>query len=83
MIEVKPDEGVIKTLERLLEEAKSGEVQSIAYACSYPAFNTSSGWAGMRKTDVLILGELTLLTRDIQDGLKLSYIDPRTGEDNY
>lgn len=83
MDEIKPDEKVIETLERLLEDAKAGGTQSIAYACSHPAFMTSSGWAGMRKTDVLILGELTILQRDIQDLLKLSSVDPRTGEDNY
>lgn len=83
MIKLTQDERVIETLERLLEEAKSGDIQSIAYACFHPAYKTSSGWSGMGKSNVHILGELTILQRDIQDMLKLSCIDPRTGEENY
>lgn len=82
MIELKPDEQVIQTLERLLEEAKAGEIISIAYTCLHPAYLTSSGWSGM-KYPKQMLGEITLLQRDIQDLQRLTVINPVTGEENY
>ncbi|MCB1725758.1 MAG: hypothetical protein H6926_08420 [Chromatiales bacterium] len=42
-----PDPEVIAVIERILEDAKRGEVQSIAYVVSYGTYLTGNGWAGM------------------------------------
>ena len=44
-----PDQGVIEEIERLLEEAKSGELRAFAFATVLPN-RLGTGWAGAAGT---------------------------------
>lgn len=60
-----PDDDVIEELHHLLNEAKSGRLQSIAYAVSYRNHLTGNGWAGMGKNNLAVLGEVTVLQHEM------------------
>lgn len=60
-----PDHDVIEVLEKLLAQARSGELQSFAYVSSYGNYLTGNGWAGMGKNNMAIVGELVALQHDI------------------
>lgn len=64
-VKIPPDEGVIKALEKLLEEAKNGDIQCMAYAISYSDAFTTNGWCGMNKNNTAMLGELNVLAADL------------------
>jgi hypothetical protein len=76
----KPDTDVIASLERLLDMAKRGDIHAVAYACVHPGENTSSGWASLYECRVTVIGELSLLQRDVMDTGCLPFINPQTGE---
>jgi len=80
MIEIKPNPAIIETLEILLEEAKRGELLSIAYAAGYPGQKTMSGWNGMYMDNVKMIGELQILQRDIIDLCIDTRVNVMTGE---
>ena len=63
-----PDPDVIALPERLLDEAKRGEVQSFAIALSYGNYQTGNAWAGMGKNNMAIIGELLSLQQDLLNG---------------
>lgn len=66
-----PDIDVIEQLEELLEWAKKGEIQSLAYVISMPNYRTGSGWVGMNKNNMAVVGECEVLKRDMMDDLIL------------
>lgn len=74
-----PDKDVIDQLEELMELAKEGRIQSLAYVISMPNYRTGSGWVGMNKNNMAIIGECDVLKRDMMDDLIALRIDPETG----
>lgn len=57
---------LVNDLERLLEEAKSGELQGIAYICSYNDQCVSHGWAlNTIRNHMRLLGASTFLHNEI------------------
>ncbi len=77
-----PAQSVIKTLEILLADARAGEIQSIAYVVGTPE-GTGNGWQGMNRQNMAMLGELSVLHRDIMDLLITTRLNPETGEVDY
>lgn len=78
-----PDQNVIDKLEGLLEMAKAGEIQSIAFAMVMSDLRTGNGWAGMGKNNTGMLGEIMILERDMTDLCVEIRIDPITGEERF
>lgn len=78
----KPDQEVIDALKELLADAEAGRIQSIVYAVLLDDGSTGNGWHGMDKNNVTLLGELTIMQRDVMDCLIDLRIDPATGESN-
>ena len=64
----KPDENVISLLEKLTEEAKRGEIQSVALVLSYGNYLTGNAWAGMGKNNMAIVGEIVALQHEFLNG---------------
>jgi len=62
-----PDKDVIEKLEDLLEGAKTGEIQSVAFVTSKGNLLTGNGWAGMCKNNMAIIGELRCLDQELLD----------------
>lgn len=58
---------VIGELERLLEQAKSGELRSILFVGSYNNGDYVHGWGGFSKDEFGVLGKLSVLERDYMD----------------
>ena len=52
-----PNSALIKQLNGLLEEAKSGELQGMVYVCSYKGNSVSHGWA-VSSNIMRIIGEI-------------------------
>lgn len=52
-----PQQDLVLQLERLLEEARSGELQGIAYAVTYVASEVSHGWF-FHNNRMRLIGEL-------------------------
>lgn len=75
-----PDEDVIKFVERLLEDAKSGFLKSIIVVTLSAGGSVGSGWQGMDKNNMVMLGEIEVLKRDIMDLRCSLAVDPFTGE---
>jgi len=61
----KPDQELIDCLDNLLNEAKAGEIQSIAYVVLTDKKDTGNGWAAMDKGNVIMIAELELLKQDL------------------
>ena len=78
-----PDQNVIEKLEDLLEMAKTGEIQSIAFAMVMSDMRTGNGWSGMGKNNTGMLGEIMILERDMTDLCVEIRIDPITGEERF
>lgn len=57
LIEKPPEKSLIEHLENLLKEAKSGELQEIAYVCSYRGNFVNHGWTKIQNNRRMI-GEL-------------------------
>ena len=57
LIEKQPEQSVIKQVEKLLELAKSGELQEIAYVCGYKGNTVNSGWTKLNNR-MRVIGEL-------------------------
>lgn len=58
VIEAKPNRELIEQLEDVLERARTGEIQGVAYVISYQANLVGSGWAGIAGNRMRIMGEL-------------------------
>jgi len=71
-----PDPDVVSYIEALLEEAKTGEIQSIVVAVSLSNHRTGSSWAGMNKNNMAVLGEIEVLKRDLMDLLISLRVEP-------
>ena len=57
-----PNKSTIRALERLLEEAKSGELRSIYYLCGWENDGVSHGWVRDRRNSRMrILGGMRML----------------------
>ena len=61
-LQAKPDSGVIKILEELLELAKSGDIQQIMCVNIHHSGKTSSHWSVDIKDANRIIGEIMLAT---------------------
>jgi len=73
---------IVETLEGLLERAKSGEIDTIAYAISRGAEYSGNGWVKAENAHVMVMvGELRCLERDFIDRNIELRIDPKTGEE--
>ncbi|MEE9223053.1 MAG: hypothetical protein V3V40_06310 [Nitrosomonadaceae bacterium] len=60
-----PNQNLIVALERLLEEAKAGDLRSIIYSIAYDNQGVSNGWAiDPRSHRRLLLAELMILQHD-------------------
>ena len=77
-----PKADVVERLEELLFRAKSGEIQGIAYAVDKPR-TTANGWVGMTENSAAMIGEVSILHRDMMDLLIKLRIDPQTGEETH
>ena len=81
----KPNPDTIRILERLLDEAKRGEVRTIVYICGYDDDSWGNGWVvDSRNTARRMIGELTMLHFDFianqslqDDNTVLSRIDKK------
>ena len=51
----------IESLEKLLADAKSGEINAIVYALSYEDGSTANGWVSPDKNLMAIIGEVETL----------------------
>ena len=63
-----PDVDLILTLEKLLEEEKTGELQGIAYAAMYSVNEFKVDWEG-RSTALPLLGAITMLSYTFSNAL--------------
>ena len=63
-----PDVDLIMTLEKLLKEAKTGELQGIAYAAMYTVNEFKVDWEG-RSTALPLLGAITMLSYSFSNAL--------------
>lgn len=62
----KPDDDLVRHLEKLLQYAKEGELTGMVYASVWQGNNVDSGWAGFPHGYArTILGELSILQHDI------------------
>ena len=57
LIEDTPVKSLIKHLDGLLEQAKSGELQALAYVCTYRGNTVNSGWTKLRNVR-RVVGEM-------------------------
>lgn len=57
-IEEPVNASLVEHLEYLLKEAKSGELQGVAYACSWRRNVVSNGWSEIRNNKMRVVGEL-------------------------
>lgn len=62
-----PNEEVIEMLTNLLEQVKTGEVQSVAVAYSLNNLWTGNVWAGMNYNNMAIIGEVACLQQELLD----------------
>ena len=62
-----PNEAVIETLSNLLEQAKTGEIQSVAVVYSKSNLWTGNMWAGMNYNNMAIVGEAACLQQELLD----------------
>lgn len=63
----KPNPELIERLEELLAEAKTGELQALVYVCSWHGNSIGSGWCGMSRNRMRIMGELFQLLHKLAD----------------
>jgi len=68
-----PNEFLIDSLESLLHQALTGELQSIAYALVFADKNTGNGWAGLDKSSMSVVAEIEILKQEVID----NYIEMR------
>jgi len=69
LIEKPPEKSLIEHLENLLEEAKSGELQELAYVCSYKGSSVNHGWTRL-ENNRRIIGELEYMKQHIIESTK-------------
>ena len=80
--ERKPDEKLVKNIERLLEDAKKGEITGMAYVVMYHDYDFSDGWANLDGMWArTLIGQLTLLKQRITD-IAIADEDEMRGPDN-
>lgn len=63
-VPVDPDQGVIDTLESLLERARKGEIAAIAYATLEPNGTVGTAWTGDGSSNLML---------DAVSGLQVRY----------
>lgn len=60
-----PDQDLIDCLDQLLNEARAGEIQSIAYVVLTDRKDTGNGWSAMNKGNMVMIAELDLLKQEL------------------
>lgn len=65
VIEDKPNPALIAHLEEMLAEAKTGELQGMVYAATYRANYVGSGWAGVKRNHMRLMGAMYQLLHDL------------------
>ena len=61
-----PNEGLVKVLETLLSQAKTGEIKSIVYAVSWENSDVAGGWAIGRQGEIAaLMGQIDLTKQEI------------------
>ena len=68
-----PDQNVIDAIKRLLNEARTGEIQGIAYVVMLDDKCTANGWSGMNKNNMAMIAELEIVKTEIIN----EYVDMR------
>lgn len=68
-IKPKPNEVLVNLLQELVDQAKTGELQGIAFATTYSDAGTGNGFHTDRP--VPILGELSVLETEIKEYFEL------------
>ena len=64
-IKQKTNSDLISSLERLLAEAKTGEIQSIVYALSFENGCTGNGWINSGHNVMALIGEMDVLKLEL------------------
>jgi hypothetical protein len=73
--------GIVEVLEDLLEKAKSGDIDAMAYIVSRGSEFSGNGWVKAADSNVMVMiGELRCLERDFIDREVELRINPETGE---
>jgi len=78
--EKKPVPDVIEFIEGLLEQAKSGDLVGIAIIGVMSDGCSGNGWNSIEENVMKVLGEISVLQRDIMDVNVDLRIDPVTGD---
>ena len=76
-IHPEPNEKLVELLEKMLKEAKNGSIQGIAYAALFEDGCSDNGWAWVDDGSMIthLLGEVSLLRAEIEDGILDTNID--------
>ena len=79
IIDIKPktDPELIKSLEKLLREAKTGEVRGLAYVVNFDTGDTANGWVNVDNNVMAIIGEVETLKYELMN----NYVEMRNSTD--
>lgn len=58
LIEKPPEKSLIEHLEKMLEKAKTGELQALVYVKSYNNNEVNHGWTNLPNNRMRLIGEL-------------------------
>lgn len=68
----RPNKSLIEQIEKILSQAKSGEIRTMAYVVGFDDDGTGQGWImDGRTSHRRVLGELTMLTHEYTTNLGL------------
>ncbi len=75
IVNIKPnvDPELINAIEKLLREAKSGEIRGLAYAINFNDGDTANGWVNIENNVMAIIGEVETLKFE----LMTNYVERR------
>ena len=75
-----PSEDLINYLVNMLEDARSGELESLVSICRYKGNRYDYGWSGCDRSDIVfgLLGTMEAAKPDILE--TLVYVEPPTDE---
>lgn len=65
-----PDDDVVELLEDLLERAKAGYINNLAYAYTTGEAYSASGWVGAAKGTMVLGFSISMLHNDYYNGVK-------------
>ncbi len=67
----KPNDILVGELERMLQQARVGEIQTIAYVAIFESGDSDNGWAMNDDKNIVVrlLGEICLLRAELEDDI--------------